>query len=102
MHLLEIYLPLNSNDGTPQQTGLFQRVREELIEQFGGVTAFTRNPARGITLLDDSGRCEDDIIVYEVLVEVFDRAWWEAYKRVLEERYEQESVLIRACVVDII
>ena len=43
MHLIEIFLPLNSNDGTPQPAELLHTVREEMIERFGGVTAFTRS-----------------------------------------------------------
>lgn len=67
MHLVEVFLPLNTNDGTPQPIGLFRSVREQLANQFGGVTAFTRNPAKGISLLEDNERAEDDIIVYEVM-----------------------------------
>jgi hypothetical protein len=49
MHLIEIFLPLNANDGTPQPVELFRHAREQLADQFGGVTAFSRNPARGIS-----------------------------------------------------
>ncbi|TPG77993.1 hypothetical protein [Pseudomonas mandelii] len=102
MHLIEIFLPLNTNDGTPQPVELFRRVREQLAEQFGGVTAFTRNPAKGISLLEGNERSEDDIIVYEVMVEAVDRLWWQSYKRDLEERFHQEKILIRAAAVKII
>lgn len=102
MHLIEIYLPLNSNDGAPQPAELFGRVREQLIDHFGGVTAFSRNPAKGISLQEDNERSEDDIIIYEVMVETVDRAWWRSYKRLLELLFQQEEILIRIYAVDLI
>ena len=95
-------MPLNANDGTLQPVELFRRVREQLIYQFGGVTAFTRNPAKGISLLERDDRTEDDIIVYEVMVAAVDRLWWQSYKRDLEERFQQEEILIRATAVSLI
>jgi hypothetical protein len=50
VHLVEIFLPLSSNEGTPLPSDEFGRVREQLIERWGGVTAFTRTPAKGVTL----------------------------------------------------
>ena len=102
MHLVEVFLPLNTNADTPQPIELFRRVREQLADQFGGVTAFTRNPAKGISLLEDNERTEDDIIVYEVMVEAVDRHWWQSYKRDLEERFQQEEILIRATAVSLV
>jgi hypothetical protein len=102
MHLVEVFLPLNTNDGTPQPIELFRPVREQLADQFGGVTAFTRNPAKGISLLEDNERAEDDIIVYEVIVEAVDRHWWQSYKRDLEERFQQEEILIRVTAVSLV
>jgi hypothetical protein len=54
MHLIEILLPLTRRDGSPQPAERFAQVRAELVERFGGVTAFTRAPAEG--LWDDGGR----------------------------------------------
>lgn len=102
MHLVEIFLPLNTNDGTPQPVELLRHVREHLTDQFGGVTAFTRNPAKGISLQQGNERSEDDIIIYEVMVEVVDRLWWQSYKRDLEERFQQDEILIRATAVNLI
>jgi hypothetical protein len=102
MHLVEVFLPLNTHADTPQPIELFRRVREQLADQFGGVTAFTRNPAKGISLLEDNERAEDDIIVYEVMVEAVDRHWWQSYKRDLEERFQQEEILIRVTAVSLV
>jgi hypothetical protein len=102
MHLIEIFLPLDTNDGTVQPAELFRREREQLADQFGGVTAFIRNPAKGISLLGGNERSEDDIIIYEVMVEAVDRLWWQSYKRDLEERFQQEEILIRVTAVTLI
>lgn len=102
MHLVEIFLPINTNDGTSQPIELFRRVRGELTDQFGGVTAFTRSPAKGISLLENNRRSEDEIIVYEVMVEAVDRLWRQSYKRDLEERFQQEEILMRVTALDLI
>ncbi|MFJ3366551.1 hypothetical protein [Pseudomonas sp. NPDC086251] len=102
MFLIELFLPLNTNEGACQPSGLLCAVREQLIGEFGGVTAFTRNPARGTSLLEDNERSEDDIVVYEVMVAAVDRLWWQNYKRDLERRFQQEEILIRVCEVELI
>ena len=47
MHLIQILLPLNDNEGAPFDPDLYRDVREELSSRFGGLTAFTRAPAEG-------------------------------------------------------
>jgi hypothetical protein len=102
VHLIEIFLPLNTNDGSPQPAGLLHTVREEMIQRFGGVTAFTRSPAKGISVEEGDGRAEDDIVVYEVMVQSLDGAWWSTYKRELEQRFQQREVLIRAMPLELV
>ena len=58
-----------------------------------GATAFTRNPAEGFWE-DPGGRvARDDVIIVEVLVREGDDAWWRDYKRTLETRFKQETIL---------
>jgi hypothetical protein len=45
MHLIEILLPLNDNNGRPFKAAKYAVIREHLTERFGGLTAFTRSPA---------------------------------------------------------
>lgn len=47
MHLIQLFLPLYDNDGQAFAKPLFDTVRGELTERFGGVTAFVRSPAVG-------------------------------------------------------
>ena len=48
MHLIQILLPLYDNEGRPFAAPAFDRVRNELGEKFGGVTAFRGAPAEGL------------------------------------------------------
>ena len=99
MHLVQIILPLYGNDGAPIAPALFREVREELLQRFGGVTAFTRAPAQG--LWQDGGRVQrDDVLLYEVMVESLDRGWWTAYRRELEQRFDQQELVVRAHAIE--
>jgi hypothetical protein len=40
------------------------------------------------------------MVMVEVLIEAFERTWWQAYQRTLEGRFEQESIHIRALAVE--
>ena len=95
MHLIEILLPLTSNQGRRFPEAFYDEVRQALVDQFGGLTAFVRAPAEGD---EKSGGHErrDMIVVFEVLVEEIDRPWWETYRERLEARFEQDRIVIRA------
>jgi hypothetical protein len=41
-HLIQILLPLSDNEGRRFPPAAYARVRSELTERFGGMTAFTR------------------------------------------------------------
>ena len=96
MELFQIVLPLFDNAGAKLQHSLFTQTVAELTDRFGGTTAFTRNPAEGFWE-DPGGRVtHDDVIIVEVLVRDGEDAWWGDYKRTLEARFKQKTVLIRA------
>ncbi len=96
MHVVEIFLPLKRNDGSDQPRRLFAEVRKELVERFGGLTAFSRAPAEGIWE-DDDGRVErDQIVIFEVVADQVDRSWWSMFRARLERDFAQDEVLIRA------
>jgi hypothetical protein len=96
MHVIEILLPLRDNEGTPFPRADLDRVRHELTDRFGGVTAHLRAPAAG-AWKDDEGDVErDDVVIVEVMAEELDRAWWTGYRRELESRFRQDEILIRA------
>jgi hypothetical protein len=96
MYLVQLLLPLYDNAGNKVSRDTFARVRDELTERFGGVTAFMRAPAQG-TWIDPSGDVErDEIVVCEVMVETLDRAWWADYRRTLEALFGQRELVVRA------
>ena len=97
MHLVQILLPLRGPDGDAFPHAQFTRVAKELTDLFGGMTAYARAPASGLWQDEDDGRTErDDIVVYEVMVEKLDAQWWGRYRRELEQRFEQEELVVRA------
>jgi hypothetical protein len=95
MHVIEIFLPLADNEGRPFSGELWSRVREGLIAQFGGITAFTRSPAEGLWEGED-GRSHDRIIVMEVMSDYLDRAWWGRFRKQLEADFRQDEIVVRA------
>jgi hypothetical protein len=96
MHLIQILLPLNDNAGHSHARELFRVVADELTEQFGGLTAYTRAPAEGLWKEDSSGATKDEIVIYEVMTKGLDKKWWREYRTGLEARFRQEQVIARA------
>lgn len=96
MHLVQILLPMYDNDGAALPKSLFAQVRAELLQQEGGLTAYTRAPASGLWQEDTGKTVHDDVVIYEVMTQTLDRAWWQAYRASLEQRFRQESVIVRA------
>ena len=99
--LITLLLPLYDPEGRALPPELYARVRTELTERFGGLTAFTRAPAEG--LWRDEGRTQrDDIVVLEVMAPDLDRDWWGRYRRELEMRFRQDAVVVRAQVIELL
>ena len=101
MHLIQILLPLQDNDGQPFDPGAFGRVRSELAERFGGITTFTRAPAEGVWK-EDGRTSRDDVVVFEIMALGLDRPWWEAYRAGLEQRFRQEAIVVRSIRIDML
>ena len=93
-HLVQILLPVYDNEGGSIPSEHYQQVRAQLLDRFGGLTAYTRAPAEGRW---ESGSAvkHDDIVVVEVMIESLDRSWWHAYRRELEKLFRQEHIVIR-------
>jgi len=100
MQLIELFLPLRDEAGTPFPKEMFDAVRDELADVFGGVTAFTRTPATGLWE-DDGGEVRrDEVVLFEVMAEQVDHGWWRNYRGKLEQRFRQDEVLVRATAVE--
>jgi hypothetical protein len=85
MHLVQLLLPRYD-----------EAVARELTERFGGMTAYARAPAKGEWQPAPGETVHDDIVVYEVMVEVLDRSWWARYRQELEKRLGEEELVVRA------
>ena len=95
MHVVEIFLPLTYGNGSRVPAEIFDRLKQELAEKFGGVTAYARSPAQGLWQ-KGSGQEEDAIVIFEVMTEKVDETWWSAFRKRLESLLRQEEVLIRS------
>jgi hypothetical protein len=102
MHIIEILLPLFDNEGERFGDLLFVQVREELIEHFGGLTAFTRAPAEGTWQPEPGKRSRDDVVIFEVMADWLDRGWWRTYRGTLETRFRQDAIVVRAREVELL
>ncbi len=99
MHLVQLFLPLYDNAGTPFPKAGFDAVRAELADRFGGVTAFVRSPAVGLWEDGGGGVQRDEVVLLEVMDQALDPAWWAGYRGQLERRFRQDEVLVRATAV---
>ncbi len=96
MFLVEFFLPVFDNGGTRFTKEEFDRVRRDLTERFGGVTAFMRSPAMGLWA-DETGLVRrDDLVSFEIMTEALDRDWWRSYREQLGARFRQQEIVMRA------
>lgn len=72
MHLIQILLPLRDKAGRPYPTDLFKSINASLVQMFGGVTAFSRAPAKGTWINADQEE-RDDVIIVEVMAKTVDK-----------------------------
>jgi hypothetical protein len=96
MFLIQLLLPSVGSGNEPSTASAIADTRAELVERFGGVTAFLQSPARGAWTSPEGGVEHDEVVMVEVVAPDFDRTWWRAYADILERRFVQESILIRA------
>jgi hypothetical protein len=74
---------------------LYMQVRNELVDRFGGITAYTRAPVHGLWQ-ESEQIVRDDLIIYEIMVETLEEEWWRGYRLILESRFQQQSLVVRA------
>jgi hypothetical protein len=101
-HLVTILLPLQFKQGADVPSDRFDAVKHLLTERHGGLTAFTRAPAEGRWKGGDDGVAQDDIVVFEVMVDVLERDWWRLYRQSLERAFEQDEIVIRVHEVEVL
>jgi hypothetical protein len=95
-------LPLFDNEHMPLPQEVYRRVRLELTEQFGGLTAYTRAPAEGRWKDETQKTSSDEIVIFEVMIEVLDRTWWSQYRQKLETWFRQQLIVIRSETIELL
>ena len=102
MVLIQLLLPTTVAKGDAISDDVLGETRDELIRQFGGLTAYGRSPASGVWTSPE-GRVErDNVVMIEILAEAFDVPWWRDYAGRLKRRFEQDSIHIRASEVQVL
>jgi hypothetical protein len=96
MHLVQILLPLHDAKGRGFPKAKYETMASELTNLFGGVTAYTRTPAEGRWKPGGQPATEEDIVVFEAMVETLDPKWWRKYRKDLERAFKQKSIVVRA------
>jgi hypothetical protein len=96
MHLVQILLPLRDNDGKPFERSLYDDLRDRLMRQFGGFTAYNRAPAEGLFSDEQGHVVRDDVVIFEVMCDAVDDAFWRDYRARLATLFAQEDLVIRA------
>lgn len=100
MQLVQLLLPLYDNGGKPFPKRLFAEVRSELVERFGGLTAYSRAPAAGLWKRGSGAKgartVRDDLVVFEVMTSRLDAKWWREYCSRLETLFRQDRLVVRA------
>ena len=101
MYLVQILLPTHDNDGKPFGEQVLAAIHADLVEKFGGLTAYSRAPARG-TWSPEGAKTLDDIVVVEVMTEMLETRWWKDFRTRLEQTLRQERVIVRAHRIEVI
>ncbi len=102
MKLIQILLPLYDNNHAPLPQRLFDEIRAELVERFGGITTFVRSPATGLWRPAPHHAVADEIVIYEVMVKRVDRRWWRTYRERLRILFGQQSLIVRASAIELL
>ena len=96
MHLVQFLLPLHDNNNQKFPNAHFNRVRADLTDRFGGVTAFVRSPAVGLWKEHNDEVNRDEVVMFEVMADQLDKDWWASYRKQLQGQFHQHEVLIWA------
>ena len=100
MHLLQLLLPVQNEKGEAYPRRLYDDLVERLTDRFGGVTVYTRAPATGLWETASGETVRDQVVVYEVMVEELDHAWWAELREELEAQFAQQELVVRAHAIE--
>lgn len=101
MVLIQLFLPLTTY-GSADITVMLASTQRELVEAFGGVTAYFQTPAHGVWTSPEGNREDDRVVMIEIVTRTFDRAWWRDYVEQLGSRFVQDEIHVRATTVELL
>jgi hypothetical protein len=95
MKLVQILLPVRDNRGRKFKGELYSDVHSEFVRRFGGLTAYTRSPARGLWKSQGSTK-RDDMIILEVMTSASIELGGKNIRQDLESKFRQDEIIVRA------
>ena len=101
MVLIQLLLP-TTTAGRGDSTAAITETRRELSAKFDGLTAYMRSPAKGVWTAADGHTELDDVVMVEVVTDIFDRKWWREYSAALATRFAQDAIHVRALSIELI
>ena len=102
MVLIQTLLPVSASRPDSEADERVRETRRELVDAFGGMTAYLQTPAQGVWTSPDGERERDAMVLVEIVTEHFDRSWWQAYAQKLAARFHQDVIHVRALAVDVL
>ena len=89
----ELYIPLSYNDGSPIEGRKLLRLRERLLEEFGGLTFFAQ-PNKGFWRFGGV-TYRDEIVIYRIVTgKRSARRFLVKLKEELKRDFKQEEILM--------
>ena len=102
MVLIQTLLPVSASRADGEADEPIRQTRRELVDAFGGMTAYLQTPAQGVWTSPEGERERDAVVLVEIVTERFDRAWWRQYAQTLATRFHQDVIHVRALAVDVL
>ncbi len=93
--LVQLLLPRNASEHSISIAS-FQEVRDELTSKFGGVTVYSQASADGLWESHEGVIKRDEMVLFEVMADSLEKRWWRNYRHILECRFKQVEIVIRA------
>lgn len=92
---IEITIPLFYNDKTPIESFKLDKIKNDLLKQFGGLTISNQNIGYW---LDDNKEYQDLSKTYTIITELYNigetESFIKSYQKWLEHNLEQEKIFI--------
>ncbi|MGC4056527.1 MAG: inorganic diphosphatase [Chitinophagaceae bacterium] len=95
-YMVELFIPLKDNEGKLFPEAWFKKIRDTLCKRFKGVTITLRQPAEGFWEAEDGAHVKDQMLTFELMLDLLDAEYWKALREELEAQFRQEQILIRS------